>query len=66
MLVIIESSNFSKFSCSKYYVQILIHFIFFKLTEFFQIWRTADFRMTFAPEIYEKQIARNITHRNRN
>ena len=66
MLIITESSNFSKFYCSKYYVQILIHFILFKLTEFFQIWRTADFRMKFVPKIYEQEIARNITHQNRN
>ena len=33
MLIIIESSNFSKFSCSKYYNQISFHPVFSKLTE---------------------------------
>ena len=33
MLVLIESSNFSKFSCSKYKAQILFHLVFSKLAE---------------------------------
>ena len=33
MVIVIESSNFSKFSCSKYYGQILLHFVFSKLIE---------------------------------
>ena len=32
MLIMIESSNFSKFSYSKYYRQVLFHLVFFKLT----------------------------------
>ena len=34
MLIIIESSNFSKLSCSRYYGQISFHLVFSKLTEF--------------------------------
>ena len=33
ILVIIESFNFSRFSCSKYYGQILFHLVFSKLSE---------------------------------
>ena len=33
MVIIIKSSNFSKFSCSKYYGQILFYLVFSKLME---------------------------------
>ena len=59
MLIIIESSNFSKFSCLEYYEQISFHLVFSKLTELHFI-SMLNFRK------YGRQILRKITHENHN